>query len=255
VVTHLDDDQPLPLRGGTGVVRGQAHRLPWATLDGGWSAYLTRRSRNFRADLKRKERTLTDGHEIAYRRTLTAAELDSDLDTFFLLHDDRWTDRGGSSSSSNRARAFLRELASASLASGALRLWQLTADGRPIAALYAWSLGDTYSYYLAGFDRDYSRHSPGTLLLAHTLKEAADEGKSRYDFLLGDEDYKVRFADHVATVSTLVLSDRRIAPAYLLARTEASARAALRRLPSGPRSTLQRGAARLGARLPLTRTR
>jgi CelD/BcsL family acetyltransferase involved in cellulose biosynthesis len=255
VLTHADGDAGRLLPHGARVVNGQEHRLPFADLDGGWDAYLVRRTANFRADLKRKRRSLQSAHDVEWRRTATAAELDDDLGTFFRLHDDRWTNRGGSTSSSQSARHFLREVARRALATGVLRLWQLRADDRPVASFFGWSFGDSYAYYLAGFDAAFARHSPGTLLLAHTIREACDEGRRRYDLLLGDETYKARFADGAATVRSLVVGRRAVNAPFLLAAGEANARALLRRLPARPRAVVQRAAVRVGSRLPLTRTR
>ncbi len=235
-------------------VRARPARLPYATIADGWDAYLARRSRNFRADLKRKERSLRAEHTVEFRRTHAEHELEGDLAAFFRLHDQRWEPRGGSTSSTDRVRAFLKDVSARARAAGWLRLWQLTADGEPAASFLGWSLGPTYSYYLAGFDPKLSKHSPGTVLLAHTIRDAIADGCSRYDLLLGDEQYKERFADGVESVESLVLARRASVP-FLLARLEAAARVTLRRLPERPKVIVQRTAARAGSRLPLTRSR
>jgi CelD/BcsL family acetyltransferase involved in cellulose biosynthesis len=255
VLTHLEQSgarAAASLAGHSVAARSAA--LPFATIGDGWDAYLARRSRNFRADLKRKEKSLRAAGEVEFRRTESERELGNDLGTFFRLHDERWDDRGGSTSSTDRVRLFLAEVAGRCLARGWLRLWQLTSAGEPAASFLGWSLGPTYSYYLAGFDSRLARHSPGTVLLAHTIRDAIGDGCERYDLLLGDESYKARFADGVDIVQSLVLARRNRVP-LLLARFEAGSRAALRRLPDRPKVFLQHAAARAGSRLPLTRTR
>jgi CelD/BcsL family acetyltransferase involved in cellulose biosynthesis len=235
-------------------VPGQSAKLPFASTADGWEAYLARRSRSFRADLNRKQRSFSAAHHVTFRRTNHAGELRDDLNTFFQLHDERWNDRGGSTSSTSRVRTFLGVVAQQCVEHGWLRLWQLTANGEPAAAFFGWSIGQVYSYYLAGFDSKFRRYSPGTVLLAHTIREAAEAGSRRYDLLLGDERYKERFADGVEVVQSLVLAQRRTVP-FALAKLEASGRTALQRLPDRPKTVLQRTAARAGSRLPLTRTR
>ncbi len=255
VLTHLDASSrqaTSTLAGHRLIAKGA--RLPYAAIADGWEAYLGRRSRNFRADLKRKDRSLRAEHDVEFRRTVSAGELDGDLRTFFRLHDARWDPRGGSASSTDRVRLFLREITGRSLAQGWLRLWELKAGGEPAASFLGWSLGPTYSYYLAGFDSRLGRHSPGTILLAHTIQDAIADGCSRYDLLLGDESYKERFADGAETVESLVLARRTTVP-FLLASLEARGRTTLQRLPTRPKVFLQRAAARVGSRLPLTRTR
>jgi CelD/BcsL family acetyltransferase involved in cellulose biosynthesis len=255
VLTHLEESTSnADLPNSVAQVTGSSPNLPYARIDDGWDAYLSRRSRNFRADLKRKERSLRDGYAVEYSRTTAAHDLDRDLGVFFRLHDERWNRRGGSTSSTDRIRAFFQIVARRCLDHGWLRLWQMSADEAPAAAFFGWSIGPTYSYYLAGFDAALARHSPGTLLLAHTIKDAVADGCGRYDLLLGDEQYKARFADDVRPVRSVVLGRPAKLP-FALARLEAQARTTLNRLPDRPRIALQRAAARFGSRLPLTRTR
>ncbi len=48
--------------------------------------------------------------------------------------------------------------------------------------------------YNSGFDPDaYSQLSPGWVLLAYLIQEAIRQGRARFDFLQGNEDYKHRF--------------------------------------------------------------
>jgi hypothetical protein len=101
----------------------------------------------------------------------------------------------------------------------------------PVAAWYGWSYGGRYAYYLAGFDPAWSRHSVGLLLLAHTIRAAAEEGAAEYDLLRGDEDYKDRFATGrryaVTRIATPPLHPLRLAALFEIARETG------RRLPQG----------------------
>jgi CelD/BcsL family acetyltransferase involved in cellulose biosynthesis len=55
------------------------------------------------------------------------------------------------------------------------------------------TLGSTVYFYQAGFDPEHSSISPGTLLVAGTIRRAIEEGKTTFDFLRGDEPYKRRW--------------------------------------------------------------
>ncbi|MEK6326237.1 MAG: GNAT family N-acetyltransferase [Actinomycetota bacterium] len=204
--------------------------LPYVQLPASWETYLASRSRNFRSQLGRKLRALQASHEVRFRRTHAAVELGRDLETFFRLHDARWDARGGSSSASERTRAFHADFTAAALERGWLRLWTMEVDGDPVAAWYGWRLGERYSYYLAGFAPRWSDASVGLLLLAHTVHEAIEEGAAEYDLLLGDETYKQRFATATRPVETVILS-RSLHPMRLVARAEATLWRAHRRLP------------------------
>ena len=108
---------------------------------------------NFRQQVRRFRRNAARDHELRFRRTESSAGLDSDLSTFFELHDRRWQGRGGSSLATDRARAFHADFAAAALARGWLRLWFMEVDRTPAAAWYGWRVGGTYAYYNAGLIR------------------------------------------------------------------------------------------------------
>ncbi len=230
--------------------RGPRYRrasLPFARLEESWDGFLTQRSRNFRSQLSRKARVLAERHSVGYRLTETLAELDRDLDTFFSLHDARWSGRGGSAAASRAWRDFHRRFAHQALEQGWLRLWSLELDGRPAASWYGWRLGRRYSYYQAGFDPASAGLSIGFLLLAHTFRSAIEEGAREYDLLMGDEDYKRRFADDACSVETRVFGQR-AHPTRLLAATEAGLRRAGEFLPDAARARGRGAWARLSRR-------
>jgi len=201
--------------------------LPYVSFgEDGYEGYLAGRSRNFRSQLGRRRRKLEGEHELGFRMTSEAAELETDLDTFFALHDERWEERGGSSSEGEAVRAFQRRFAAATLERGWLRLWLAEADGAPRAAWYGWRIGDRYCYSLSGLSKEYEKLALGTVLLGHTIEQAAAEGAPIYDLMWGEEGYKERFETGRRDAATWVLGRRRH-PARLLTgmRTVAERRA------------------------------
>jgi CelD/BcsL family acetyltransferase involved in cellulose biosynthesis len=229
--------------------------LPYLDLRGlDWAGFLASRSANFRSQLGRKSRALERLHTVRCRQTETAADLAVDLRKFFSLHDDRWASRGGSSSSSRNMRTFLSRVCSRALEQGWLRLWTLELDGTAAAIWLGWRVGDRYAYYLAGFDPARGHQSPGLILLAGTVEAAFAEGAAEYDFLLGDEAYKARFASAVREVETEILGSR-WSPRLLVGRVDRKLRRAGRRLPAPARTLALRAARVLHGHLPLSRHR
>lgn len=214
--------------------------LPFIDLAGlSWEDYLGSRSRNFRSQVRRKMRKLEREHDATFRRTEDATELAADLDTFFELHDARWSPRGGSSLSSERARSFHRDFAASLLERGWLRLWFLELDGEPVATWYGWSFGGRYAYYLGGFAPEWTEQSVGFVLLAHTIRAATEEGADEYDLLRGGEEYKARFATGERHVETVVLVAA-ASPARALVWAEAELWRLNRRLPDRARAVARR---------------
>jgi CelD/BcsL family acetyltransferase involved in cellulose biosynthesis len=188
----------------------RADVLPFVELgEGGYEGYMAARSRNFRSQLNRRRRKLERDHGLAFRLVEDPARLESDFETFLRLHEERWEERGGSSSGDQSAQLFQRRFAALALERGWLRLWIAEADGEPAAAWYGWRIGNRYCYALSGFQRRYEPLSIGTVLLAHTIERAAAEGATLYDLMWGDEDYKRRFETGRRQAETWVLGRRR----------------------------------------------
>ena len=257
VLTNVERDAPWRRRlhdelGRRGLV-DRPQLLPFADLrELDWPGYLATRSANFRSQLGRKQRALEREHQVMIRRAESPAELEKDLATFFSLHDMGWNGRGSLLSASPRMRDFLMALCGRILGHGWLRLWTLELDGVPAATWLGWNVGGRYAYYAAGFDRRFAAHSPGFLLLAHTVREAIGEAAAEYDLLLGDEQYKGRFATSAREVETeLIGSGRRL----LVGHIDRGLRRLGRLLPPPLRGRARRTAAALERHLPLARHR
>ena len=211
-----------------------------------WEEYLAGRSRQLRSQLGRKLRSLRKEHDVRFRRTRLLEEVPDDLGILFRLHDARWAERPDSSAFADPAiRAFHLEFASSAFQRGWLRLCVMEVDEVPIAALYGWLIGGRWSYYQAGFDPAWSRHSPGFLMLGETIRRAMEEGATEYDMLRGDEAFKRRFATSSRTVRTLLLAPRG-QQAHISAAARVRLQRAWRTLPSRPRAQARRLADRLG---------
>jgi CelD/BcsL family acetyltransferase involved in cellulose biosynthesis len=241
---HVEDPDTWAdsLAEGTGMrLKRRSHEaagLPWIDLAsyGGWEAYLASRSSHLRKRLRQLDRRLARDHEVRVRRTESAEALAADVEALFDLHDRRW--QGGSSLASPRARSFHGAFAAAALERGWLRLWFLELDGEPVASWYGWRLGDRYSFYNGGFDPALSKLSPGMVLLARVLESAFDEGAETFDFLLGDESYKSRFADLTRAVHDLTLARALPHPAAAVVGAGSAARRLVGMVPSGARKRL-----------------
>ncbi len=168
---------------------------------GGWETYLAGRSANFRQELRRRTRLLSRAGAVRFRLA-DEATLERDLDTLFTLHYARWegrrTDFGDA--------AFHRDVARRALLRGWLRLRTLEFDDRAVAAWYGFQVGRIATYYQAGRDPAFDRYSVGTILLAHSIREAASDGALEYRFGRGAEPFKSRFAERDPGLETIVVA-------------------------------------------------
>lgn len=102
-------------------------------------------------------------------------------------------------------------------ARGEVRAWLLFVRNEPVSYLYAPADGDTLIYAYLGYDPDWARHSPGTVLQMEAMKQIFEEGRfRRFDFTEGDGQHKRLFATNgIACVDLLLL--RKTPSNYLLA--------------------------------------
>ena len=207
-----------------------------------WEGYLASRSSNMRQQMRRLRRRAARTHSLRIRRSEDPAMIESDMRTLFDLHDRRF----GVSSSlrSETVRSFHGDFAVAALERGWLRLWFLELDGEAAAAWYGWRLGDRYSYFNGGFDPNWNDVRPGFILMSAVIEAAFAEGAEWFDFLLGNEAYKARFADESRQVSEVIVSRAFPHPASALSWAELGARRIGRSLPAPARARLGPLAAR-----------
>jgi CelD/BcsL family acetyltransferase involved in cellulose biosynthesis len=229
--------------------------LPRIELRGlSWDDFLGTRSRNLRSQVRRKTRALERESGFRFRLVRDRDRVIEDLETCFRLHDQRWSNRGGSSSLTELSRVFHRDFAHAAFDRGWLRLWLLEVRDQAVAGFYGWRLGDHYAYYMAGFAPEWSSRSVGFVLLAQTIRSAIEEGSTTYELLLGEEAYKSRFATSAQPVKTVVLT-RSTHPFRFLIGAEAALWRLGRRLPPTMRGRARRAYRTVSGHLPTGRAR
>ena len=74
-----------------------------------------------------------------------------------------------------------------------LRLWFLEAEAGPIASFITLEWDGTVGLYNSGFEPSRAALSPGLILSTHVIRDAIARGKTRFDFLRGEERYKYEF--------------------------------------------------------------
>ena len=241
---------PTPLA----LVRDATVPLPYLPLAGlDWDAFLAARSASLRKALSYELRRLERSHVVTFSRATRAEHVPARMERFLSLHDLRWSLRGGSSLGTARAHAFLGDFAAAAFDAGWLRLWSMEIDESPVAAWLGWRIGRRYAFFQSGFDPAWSRHSPGLLLVAHTIRQAIEEGAEEYDMLLGDEAYKERFRPERREVQNVAVMPP-MHPLRAVTAAELALRQLGRRLPKGARERVAALARPLLRRLPTSRS-
>src|SRR5207248_4233830 len=147
-------------------------------------------------------------------------------------------------------RAFHEDLSRAALARGWLRLFVLSLDGQPAAALYAFAYRRRFYFYQSGFDPAFAKWSVGLLAMGLAIKHAIEEGAEEYDLLPGDEGYKFHWATQSRALTRLELYPPTVRDRFRRQVREASrsGRRLVRRLLPEPVADRLTVARRLGLR-------
>jgi CelD/BcsL family acetyltransferase involved in cellulose biosynthesis len=153
----------------------------------------------------RKEEARMRRHGELRVRSAQSAELDALVDLFFEQHGERWRAAGERSFDRPGSREFVRSIVHAGHSQGWARLTVLEWQGRPAALDISVIRGATQLTWLVSRDPSIHEHSPGRVLRAHVIREASEAGIRRFDFGLGEEDYKLRDASGVTRLANWFL--------------------------------------------------
>jgi CelD/BcsL family acetyltransferase involved in cellulose biosynthesis len=157
-----------------------------------YDAYLAMLGKSLRYDVRKLDKSLFQSGR-AHIVDPAPGELDQAFGQFLELHKARWKKRGLPGAFFGANVRFQRRWLPLAEKNGWLRLRILSLDGKPIGAIYALAMHGTTYYYQAGFNPGEGSISPGTLLVAQTIRRSIEEGIKRFDFMRGDEPYKRRW--------------------------------------------------------------
>jgi CelD/BcsL family acetyltransferase involved in cellulose biosynthesis len=171
------------------------YRCPHVRLSSSFDAYLDGLPQGAGAQWHRRRKWLE--HRPGYRIDVlrTPSEIAAGMEILFDLHRRRWAIEGGSQGIDGpRTERFHRAAAARLAACGWARIFVLSVEGGPRAALYGFRHADRFAFYQAGYEPAWRPRSVGTVLLGHVLQQCVAEGLREFDFLRGSEEYKLRWA-------------------------------------------------------------
>ncbi len=154
-----------------------------------FETYLGTLGKKDRHEVRRKIRRAEASGEARLERSTNPL---ADMDEFVNLHQKKWGADGlfPPTQGGAQSRAFFRGLFDHCGPDGMIALYFLTVGGRRIAAGIWFDDGETLYFYNAGVDPEARELSPGVILVARSIEMALQAGRTRFDFLRGDEGYK-----------------------------------------------------------------
>jgi CelD/BcsL family acetyltransferase involved in cellulose biosynthesis len=153
--------------------------------------------------LRQAERSLDRTGALRMTEARSDCDILPHLDGFFAQHIERWEPTPFPSLFLEpRHREFYRRLVHDASDAGWLRFTRLQWQDRTIAAHFGFCYNGRYLYYKPTFSTDLARHSPGQVLLRKLVQSAIADDATVFDFGLGNEAYKARFATATPSVRT-----------------------------------------------------
>ena len=133
---------------------------------------------------------------IEFRHILDLDEIVDLLPEFMEQHRDRRFMAGDRSLFDDpRHKKFYERMAKELLDTGWLRFTMLRWQGEALAFHLGFVFNRVFTWYKPTFNVDFARYSPGEVLLKKLLEDCLEEDLREFDFTVGNEGFKDRFAN------------------------------------------------------------
>jgi CelD/BcsL family acetyltransferase involved in cellulose biosynthesis len=171
-----------------------------------YEAWMASRSARFRERMRKLRRKFEAAGGTG--RTSTRGTLSEDVATLVRLHTARWESRGASDlvSMGERIPAMFEDAGEQLMDSGRFRLMLLEIAGEPISAHLALAGGGRVVGINGGWDEQWAHLSPTVVHCLHLVEDALARGDRRIDLGVGEQAYKLRFADRNDPVGWAILA-------------------------------------------------
>jgi CelD/BcsL family acetyltransferase involved in cellulose biosynthesis len=153
-----------------------------------------------KSSLKRHFNQMNRSGKLAFRQLDAPEEIAGLMDAFFAQHIARRAMTGKSSQFLDpRQQQLYRELVRCLAPRGWLKLGVVLFNDEPVAFHFGFEFKRRFVWYKPSFDPRYARQSPGEVLLRFLLHDAIERKLAEFDFTVGNEAFKYRFANHIRT--------------------------------------------------------
>jgi CelD/BcsL family acetyltransferase involved in cellulose biosynthesis len=166
---------------------------PAVSLPDTWEEFLQQRSSNFRSQIRRHYKRITEQEGLRFR-SVGEAEAESFARDLIRLNRSRIQAKGEVSSLESEAfRDFLIDAIPYMASQGLAWMDVIEDDANVVGSALNLVHGKTTYYYMGGFDNRAQQLRPGTALFAQAIQRSINGGCTSYDFLRGIEPYKYRW--------------------------------------------------------------
>jgi CelD/BcsL family acetyltransferase involved in cellulose biosynthesis len=158
-----------------------------------------------KSSLKRHTNFFRKSGELRFCRCGSVTEILGYLEPFFEQHKSRWAQTASPSQFSDPAqRGFYTELVRELFPRGWLRFDAVLFNGEPLAFHFGFEYRQRFIWYKPTFDVRFAARSPGEVLIKFLLEDAISRKLEEFDFTVGSESFKYRFANRIRSNNRMI---------------------------------------------------
>ena len=164
---------------------------PRITLNGSFEEYLSRLEKKQRHEIRRKMRRAAESDKnVRFHVIDSTSDIEFEMNAFFdLMVQDPNKEKFLHPEMREQMTVTIRN----AFERGYLWLAFLEVNGSKAAASLNFDYKNKLWGYNSGVGREHMELSPGWVLLAHVIQWCTEHGRTEFDFMRGDEEYKYRF--------------------------------------------------------------
>ena len=160
---------------------------------------------SLRQDLRRQQRRMAEIGVIEFKSYGTGKEREAlqEVPDFLAFHSCRWP-------GAYKAPGFFKYLFEYGMEANILRFPVLRLNSKTIAWHLVFQFQDKIYSYMPAHNKEFEKLSPGKVLLLRIIEDAIAQGLECYDFLRGEESYKVGWTDKTETLWSFQMDGGRL---------------------------------------------
>lgn len=158
-----------------------------------------------KSSLKRHTNFFQKSGELRFHQCGSETEILGYLERFFEQHKSRWARTASPSQFFDPAQqGFYTELVREVFPRGWLRFDVVLFNGDPLAFHFGFEYRHRFIWYKPTFDIRFASRSPGEVLIKFLLEDAIKKKLEEFDFTVGSESFKYRFANRIRYNNRLI---------------------------------------------------
>jgi len=178
-------------------------------LPNSYSEFLSKKSSNFRYQLKRTGKKINALGTIRFLKSKDFRNFDEAFNTIVSIEENSWKHKHGTSIvSSQRQREFYKHLYSMAFDRGWFRLCVLYLNDVPIAFESGLVKSKKYFGVHGSYIEKYKNQNPGTWLLARFIEDLIQDGIQEYDWFGEPFEWQTRWTDQYRRHKSLLIYNR-----------------------------------------------